>query len=164
MDKDKTLFVRFSNLYILKKYFRLIFIYLKISYSIKKLPLKMLSLVLVVDCILDKSRWNYRIGLSFGILYRSRKSKDKLVNQSHPTTIVKIKAFFVFLRKSKIAILVSNSAHKSLLIILITFFDRPCIGFFETRAGGPRTVTRSVLGLRIQGTLYRGILLNTDTN
>ena len=49
------------------------------------------------------------------------------VNQPHPTKIVSIRAFFVleinFMKKSKIPILVSDSAHKSLLIILQTFFD-----------------------------------------
>ena len=77
----------------------------------------------VAGRILDNSRKNYRIELSFGILSRSRKSKNKFVNQSHPTKIIKIGAFFVFLKKSKISILVSDSFHKSLLIILITFFD-----------------------------------------
>ena len=38
--------------------------------------------------------------LRFGKLYRRRKSKDKFVNQSHPTKIVNIRAFFVFLKKS----------------------------------------------------------------
>ena len=53
------------------------------------------------------SRSNYRIELSFGIFYRSRKSKCKFVNQPHLTKIVKMKAFFVlskffFFLKSKI--------------------------------------------------------------
>ena len=52
-----------------------------------------------VGRILDNSRLNYLFELSFGILYRSRKSKDKFVNQPHPTKIVKIGAFFMFLRK-----------------------------------------------------------------
>ena len=54
---------------------------------------------LSVGRILLNSRWNYRIELSFGILYQSRKSKDKFANQTHPTKIVKIEAFFVFLKK-----------------------------------------------------------------
>ena len=66
----------------------------------------------------------FTIELSLGTLYRSRKSKDKFVNQPHPTKIEKIRAFFVFLRKSKIPILVFDSAHKSLLTILLTFFDK----------------------------------------
>ena len=45
------------------------------------------------------------------------------VKQPQPTKIVKISVFFVFSKKSKIAILVSDSAHKSLLIILLIFFD-----------------------------------------
>ena len=36
---------------------------------------------------------------------------------------MKIRAFFIFLKECKIQILVSDSAHKFLLIILITFFD-----------------------------------------
>ena len=66
--------------------------------------------------------------MRFDIFYRSRKRKDKFVNQPHPTKTVKIRAFFVFskknfLKKSKIPILVSASAHKSLLIISITVYD-----------------------------------------
>ena len=53
---------------------------------------------LSVGRIFDNSRQNYRIELSFGILNQSRKSKDKFVNQSHPTKIVKIGSFFVFLK------------------------------------------------------------------
>ena len=55
--------------------------------------------------------------------YRSRKSKDEIVNQPHTTKIVEIRAFFVSLKESKIPVLVFDSAHKSLLVILITFFD-----------------------------------------
>ena len=51
-------------------------------------------------------------------------SKDEFVNQPHPTKIVKIRAFLMFLKKSKIPILVSDSSHGSLLIILIIFFDQ----------------------------------------
>ena len=66
---------------------------------------------------------NYQIELSLGILYRSQKIKDKFVSQPHPTKIDKIRPFFVLLKKLKIPILVLHSAHKSLLINLITFFD-----------------------------------------
>ena len=41
---------------------------------------------------------NYRIVSSYVILYRSIKSKDKFINQSYPTKIVWIRAFFVFLK------------------------------------------------------------------
>ena len=43
-------------------------------------------------------------------------NKDEFVPL--PTKIVKIGTFFVFLKKPKILILVSESAHKSLLIIV----------------------------------------------
>ena len=56
--------------------------------------------------------------VSLGTLYRSRKSKDKFVNQPHPIKIEKTRSFFVFLKKSKIPILVFYSAHKYLLITL----------------------------------------------
>ena len=71
----------------------------------------------------DNFRYNYQIKFSFCILYQSPKSKNKFVNQPYPTIIVKVRAFFVFLKKSIITILNSDSANKSLLIILITFFD-----------------------------------------
>ena len=85
-------------------------------------------LVVVVACKHDNFRNNHRIKLSFGILYQSRKKKDKFVNQPHLIKIVKMRAFFVFLKffyfeKSKIAILVSDGAHKSLLIIRLIIFD-----------------------------------------
>ena len=73
--------------------------------------------------VIEEIRWfrNWIISTySLGILYRSRKSKDEFVNQPHLTKIVKIRAFLVFW---KIPILVSESAHNSLLIILITFSD-----------------------------------------
>ena len=54
----------------------------------------------------------------------AKKIKDEFVNQPHSTKIVKIRAFFVFLKKSKILILVSNSSDEFLFIILITFFDK----------------------------------------
>ena len=76
-----------------------------------------------VGRILDNSRWNYQIELSLDTLYRSRKSKDKIVNQPYPTKIEKTRPFFVFLKKSKILILVFDSVHKSLQIIFITLFD-----------------------------------------
>ena len=60
--------------------------------------------------------------MNFGTLYRSRKSKDKFVNQPHLTKIVKIETFFVFLKKSKISILVSDISHESLIIIRCIFF------------------------------------------
>ena len=74
-----------------------------------------MSVCLSVGLILDNSR------------YASRKSKKKFVNQPHPNKIVKIRAFFVFwkknfMKKSKILILVSDNAHKPLLITQITFF------------------------------------------
>ena len=61
------------------------------------------------------------IKLSFGILYYSPKSKNKFVNKLHPTKHIKIRAYIVFSKEYKIAILVSDSAHKSLQTILITF-------------------------------------------
>ena len=51
----------------------------------------------VVSRILDNSPYNHQIELSFGILYRSQKSKGKFVNQPHPTKIVKIREFLYFL-------------------------------------------------------------------
>ena len=70
---------------------------------------------------------NQTINCALFILYRSQKNKDKFVNQSDPTKIMKIKEFFVFdrnfLKEPQIPILVSDSGHKSLLIILIKFFD-----------------------------------------
>ena len=81
----------------------------------------------VVGRILDNSRQNYQIKLSVGTLYRSGKSKDKFGNQPYPTKIVETTIFCVlvrnFLKKSKILILVFDSAYKSLQIIYITFFD-----------------------------------------
>ena len=47
----------------------------------------------------------------------------QFVNQSYPTKVVKIRAFFLFFNESRIAILVSDEAYKSLPTILITFFD-----------------------------------------
>ena len=44
------------------------------------------------------SRQNYQIELSFGTLYRSRKSKDKFVNQKHPIKIEGLSTTFVFLK------------------------------------------------------------------
>ena len=65
--------------------------------------------------------------MSFGILYRGQKSKDEFDNLPHPTKIVKTRIFCDFennfMKKFKIELLVSDSAHKSLLVILITFFD-----------------------------------------
>ena len=43
--------------------------------------------------------------------------------QKHPTKIEKTRPLFVFLKKSKIPILVFDSAYKSLKTIFITFFD-----------------------------------------
>ena len=53
-----------------------------------------MSVWLSVSHILDNSRKNYRIESSFGILYRSRKSKGEFVNQPYPAKIVEIRAFF----------------------------------------------------------------------
>ena len=78
----------------------------------------------IVGRILDNSQQNYRIYFSYVILNRSRKSKEKFFSQPHPTKIVKIGTFLVFLKKSKISIQVSDTSHKSLLIFLITFFDK----------------------------------------
>ena len=77
----------------------------------------------LVGCILDNSRYNYQIELSLCTLYRSRKSKDKFVNQPYPTKIKETRPFFVFLKKSKILILVFDCCHKSLQIIFIKFFN-----------------------------------------
>ena len=43
--------------------------------------------------------------------------------QEYPTKIEETRPFFVFLKKSKILILVFDSAHKSLQIIFMKFFD-----------------------------------------
>ena len=55
----------------------------------------------VIGRILDNARQNYQIGLSLGTLYRSRKSKDKFVNQPHLTKIEKSRPFFFVFEKSK---------------------------------------------------------------
>ena len=52
----------------------------------------------VVGRMLDNSRWNYQIELSFGTLYRSRKNKDKFVNQPRPIKIEGLSTTFVFLK------------------------------------------------------------------
>ena len=79
---------------------------------------------MVVGRIADNSSHNLnQIELSLVTLYRSRESKDQFINQPYPTKIDETRPFFVFLKKSKILILVFDSAHKSLQIIFITFFD-----------------------------------------
>ena len=78
-----------------QKFYQIFTFYDPLS-QVKRFLRKCLS----VDRILNNSRWNYRTELSFVILYRSRKSKDKFVNQSHRTKIVKIRAFLIFLKKS----------------------------------------------------------------
>ena len=50
----------------------------------------------VIGLILDNSRQDYQIGLSLVTLYRSRRSKDKFVNQPHLTKIEKTRPFFTF--------------------------------------------------------------------
>ena len=102
-----------SNLYVLRppESEKMVFTKVFVSLSIRRLWITL----------------NRIIGLSFGILYRRPKSKDEFINQPHPTKIVKIRAFFEFLKKNllkkfKISILLSDSPHKSLLIILIIIF------------------------------------------
>ena len=56
----------------------------------------------VVGRVRHNSRQNYQIELSFGTLYRSRKSNYKFVNQPHPIKIEGLSTTFVFLKKSKI--------------------------------------------------------------
>ena len=73
----------------------------------------------------NQKKWILQKCLS--LLYRNWKSKVKFVNQPHPKNMSKFEHFLCFwkkfINKSKIPILVSNSAHISLLIILITFYD-----------------------------------------
>ena len=52
----------------------------------------------VVVCKHDNFRKNYQIGLKFDTPLEGPKRKDKFVNQPHPTKIVKIEVFFVFLK------------------------------------------------------------------
>ena len=59
---------------------------------------KCLSVCLSVGRVRHNSRQNYQIELSFGTLYRSRKSKDKFVNQPHPIKIKGWSTTFVFLK------------------------------------------------------------------
>ena len=54
---------------------------------------------LSVGRILDNFQQNHQIELYFGILFWSRKSRDKFVNQPNPTKMIKIGAVFVFLKK-----------------------------------------------------------------
>ena len=57
-----------------------------------------LSVCLSVGRVRHNSRQNYQIELSFGTLYRSRKSKDKFVNQRHLIKIEGLSTTFVFLK------------------------------------------------------------------
>ena len=59
---------------------------------------KCLSVCLSVGRVRHNSRQNYQIELSFGTLYRSRKSKDKFDNQPHPIKIEGLSTAFVFLK------------------------------------------------------------------
>ena len=72
------------------------------------------SVCLSVGRILDNSRYNYRIELSFGILYWSRKSKDEFVKQPHPIKIVEIRAFFVFSKMSMLRFKIISHHFKKL--------------------------------------------------
>ena len=59
-----------------------------------------LSVCLSVGRVRHNSRQNYQIELSCGTLYRSRKSKNKFVNQPHPIKIAGLSTTFVFLKKN----------------------------------------------------------------
>ena len=61
-------------------------------------PSVCLSVSLFVGRVRHNSRQNYQIELSFGTLYRSKKSKDKFVNQPHPIKIEGLSTTFVFLK------------------------------------------------------------------
>ena len=51
-----------------------------------------------------------------------------------------------------------------MLWIELMFMNRSCIGFLGNRAGGRITGDRARPRVVDRGALYRGILLNTDTN
>ena len=73
----------------------------------------------VVGCVRNNFRQNYQIELSLGTLYRSRKSKDKFVNQLHPIKIEGLSTSFVYLKKT---FWKSQKFHYWFLIVLINLF------------------------------------------
>ena len=76
-----------SNLYVLRP-----------PESEKRVYTKVSVCLSVVGRVRHNSRSNYQIEFSFGTLYRSRKSKDKFVNQPHPIKIEGLSTTFVFLK------------------------------------------------------------------
>ena len=78
-----------------------------------------LSVCLSVGRVRHNSRQNYQIELSFGTLYRSRKSKDKFVNQPYPIKIEGLSTTFVFL---KIIFFLNKKFQYWFLIVLINLY------------------------------------------
>ena len=125
MDQPDHMIDMFISLYYLS-----IFLYAKkcMKSKVREIKKKWLRKVYQLTHFYILIIWEF-IGLMWKIPFRNfhriflpfktpwvKKSKDKFVKQLlHPTKIVKIRAFFGFLKKSK--------TYKSLLIILIIFFD-----------------------------------------